>query len=54
MCDALLIQRKMEVISFPTPEDQTQFEVALFCGGRHPEHDLDKYQRKNRNGIKQI
>jgi len=48
------IQRKMEMISFPTLEDRTQSEVVLFRGGRHPEHDLDKYHRKNRNVIKQI
>jgi hypothetical protein len=48
------IQRKIEIISFPTPEDRTQSEVALFGGGRHPEHDLYKYHRKNRNDIKQI
>jgi len=35
------IQRKMEMISFPTLEDRTQSEVALFRGGRHPEHDPD-------------
>ena len=55
MCDPLLdFFREMEMISFPTPEDRTQSDVTLFRGGGHPEHDLDKYHRKNRNVIKQI